>query len=221
MKKIVQDLKDGNNYTHAIQRLDKFIKANPNFDWKKSLVKEGLQFTQRVSSDLDKFRKGQLELSVNNTSHISGMNTSQSNQMSLQERMAQARDRQNDLNNSMNKHDAFKSKMTRLTNQRSSVIAQPVSGLNNNQSTQNALNTSISEMNRNLSNKWAQINQNNRGGLTGRDTLSGSNTLANTMRNTTTSAPGQSNLLNTSSGGFKNRLQNKFANKQQNPNNSS
>lgn len=76
-------------------------------------------------------------------------------------------------------------------------------------------------MNRNLSNKWAQINQNNRGGLTGRDTLSGSNTLANTMRHTTASTPGTGNLLNTSSGGFKNRLQNKFANKQQNPNNSS
>lgn len=41
------------------------------------------------------------------------------------------------------------------------------------------------------------------------------------MRNTTASTPGGNNLLNTSSGGFKNRLQNKFANKQSNPNNSS
>lgn len=36
--------------------------------------------------------------------------------------------------------------------------------------------------------------------------MSGSNTLANTMRNTTASTPGGNNLLNTSSGGFKNRL---------------
>lgn len=70
MKKIVQDLKEGKNYTHQIQRLDKFINANPNYDWKKSLVKEGLQFTQRVSSDLDKFRKGQLEMSQGNHSQI-------------------------------------------------------------------------------------------------------------------------------------------------------
>lgn len=77
-------------------------------------------------------------------------------------------------------------------------------------------------MNRNLSNKWAQIN---RGGLTGRDTMGapsggGSGGLANTMRHTTAQTPGsQQNMLNTSSGGFKNRLQNKFANKQ-NPNTS-
>lgn len=42
MKKIIQDLKDGNNYTHAIQRLDKFISNNQNYNWKNSLVKEGL-----------------------------------------------------------------------------------------------------------------------------------------------------------------------------------
>ena len=58
MKKIIQDLKDGNNYSHAIQRLDKFIANNQNYNWKNSLVKEGLQFTQKVSSDLDKFRRG-------------------------------------------------------------------------------------------------------------------------------------------------------------------
>lgn len=58
MKKIVQDLKEGTRYTNAIQRLDKFIKSNPGYDWKKSLAKEGLQFTSKVNSDLDKFRKG-------------------------------------------------------------------------------------------------------------------------------------------------------------------
>ena len=78
MKKIVQDLKDGTRYTHAIQRLDKFIKANPGYDWKKSLVKEGLQFTQKVSADLEKFRKGHLEMSHNNLSGISGNNTTSS-----------------------------------------------------------------------------------------------------------------------------------------------
>jgi hypothetical protein len=76
---------------------------------------------------LDKFRKGHLEMSQNNYSGISGNNTTSSienktGQMSLQERMAQARDRQTDLNNSMNKQDAFKNKMSRLTNQRSSVV---------------------------------------------------------------------------------------------------
>ena len=100
MKKIVQDLKEGKNYSHSIQRLDKFINANPNYDWKKSLVKEGLQFTQRVSSDLDKFRRGQLELSQNNTSHLSGVNSSmidsRGNHMSLQDRMNEARMRQYD-----------------------------------------------------------------------------------------------------------------------------
>ena len=69
-------------------------------------------------------------------------------------------------------------------------------------------------MNRNLSNKWAQINQtSSRGGLTGRDTGIGGGNLANTMRNTTTSTPGSGaqNLLNTSQG-FKDRLKaKKFA----------
>lgn len=45
MKKIVQDLKEGTNYTHAIQRLDKFTKNNQNYNWKNSLAKEGFQFT--------------------------------------------------------------------------------------------------------------------------------------------------------------------------------
>jgi len=53
------------------------------------------------------------------------------------------------------------------------------------------------------------------GGLTGREQGPSSN-LANTMRNTTVggSTGGGGNLLNTSSGGFKNRLQNRFQNKQ-------
>lgn len=69
-------------------------------------------------------------------------------------------------------------------------------------------------MNRNLSNKWAQINQaSNRGVNTGREHTSGNN-LANTMRHTTVGGGlGSQNALNTSSGGFKDRLQNKFANK--------
>lgn len=69
--------------------------------------------------------------------------------------MAQAREKQNGLNNSMNKNDAFKNKMSRLTNQRSSVIQPGVQGLSGNTQGQQNLNTSFSEMNRNLSNKWA------------------------------------------------------------------
>lgn len=122
MKKIIQDLKDGTRYTNAIQRLDKFIKNNPNYDWKKTIVKEGVQFGQKVIADLDKFRKGHLEMSHNNLSGISGNNTTSSienklPQMTLQEKMAQVRDKQNtDLNSSMNRSDAFKNKMNRLTN---------------------------------------------------------------------------------------------------------
>lgn len=127
--------------------------------------------------------------------------------------MQYAREKQNELNNSMNKQDAFKNKMQRFSNQRNSVIQQPIQGMNSNTPSQQNLNTSFSEMNRNLSNKWAQINQSNRGQLTGREQMSGGNNLANTMRHTTASTPGTGNLLNTSSGGFKNRLQNKFANK--------
>ena len=109
----------------------------------------------------------------------------------------------------MNKSDVFANKMKQIGDQRRSIVpGQP--------SSQNQLNTSISEMNRNLSNKWAQINKG--GGLSSRDTLTSNNNLANTMRHTTTATQ---NPLNTSSGGFKNRLQNKFANKQSNPNNSS
>lgn len=78
MKKIVQDLKEGTRYTNAIQRLDKFIKTNPTYDWKKSLAKEGLQFTSKVNQDLEKFRKGSLEMSQHNYSGISGNNTTSS-----------------------------------------------------------------------------------------------------------------------------------------------
>jgi len=45
IKKIVSDLKERNRYTNAIQRLDKFTKQNPVYDYKKHLVKEGLSFT--------------------------------------------------------------------------------------------------------------------------------------------------------------------------------
>ena len=69
---------------------------------------------------------------------------------------------------------AFKNKMSTLT-KRQSVINQPIQGLtannNNNQSQQN-LNTSFSDMNQKLSNKWAIINQGSNkkmGGLTGRE----------------------------------------------------
>jgi len=58
------------------------------------------------------------------------------------------------------------------------------------------------------------------GGLTGREQAPSSN-LANTMRNTTVGGSGGQNLLNTSSGGFKNRLQNRFQNKQTTNNNGS
>lgn len=149
MKKIVQDLKEGTRYTNAIQRLQKFIQNNPTYDWKKSLVKEGLQFTQKVSSDLEKFKKGQLEMSNNNFSGgISGNNTTGSLEnkqpTSLQERMAMARDRQasgQDLNSSMNKSDAFKNKMNMLSNKRSSVIGTGPQGLQA-PSGNNAANTS-------------------------------------------------------------------------------
>lgn len=39
IKKIVSDLKERNRYTNAIQRLDKFLKSNPSYDYKKHLVK--------------------------------------------------------------------------------------------------------------------------------------------------------------------------------------
>lgn len=71
-------------------------------------------------------------------------------------------------------------------------------------------------MNRNLSNKWAAINQggSRQGGLTGRDNPSSGSNLSNTMRHTMNAGgSGSNSLLNTSSGGFKNRLQNKIANK--------
>lgn len=179
--------------------MDKFIKSNPNYDWKKTLAKEGINLTQKVSSDLDKFRKGQLEMSANNYSGLSGKNTTVSNEnkpsmgTNLKERMAQVRDRQNELNNSMSKQDAFKNKMNSLmTNKRPSVVGQPA-GLSiaaNTQAQQN-LNSSFSEMNQKLSNKWAQINQSSsRGAFTGRDTLQGAGGLANTMRHTTAGATG-------------------------------
>lgn len=67
------------------------------------------------------------------------------------------------------------------------TLTKRQSVITNNQSQQN-LNTSFSEMNRNLSNKWAIINQGSNkkmGGLTGRDQAASTNNLANTMRNTT------------------------------------
>ncbi len=139
MKKIQQDLKDGVRYTNAIQRLDKFIKTNPGYDWKKSLVKEGLQFTSKVSSDLDKYRKGQLEMSQNNYSGISGNNTTASGDnktataQSLQAKMQAIKDKQNEMNNSMSKTDAFKNKMAQAKR-------QSIGGVNNHglQGLQNA-----------------------------------------------------------------------------------
>lgn len=84
IKKIVSDLKEGNRYTNAIERLDKFLKQNPGYDYKKHLVKHGLSFTQQVNSDLEKFRRGALNMSQNNNSGISNNNTTSSD---LKERL--------------------------------------------------------------------------------------------------------------------------------------
>ena len=44
IKKIIQELNDRQKYENAIQKLDKFSKTNPTYDFVKNLQKESNEF---------------------------------------------------------------------------------------------------------------------------------------------------------------------------------
>jgi hypothetical protein len=54
-KKIVKELREVQSYDSGIQRLDKFIKSNPQYDYKTNLRKESDTFAQKVITALNQF----------------------------------------------------------------------------------------------------------------------------------------------------------------------
>ncbi len=59
IKKIVQDLKDPHKMDQGIEKLNKFTKQNPTYDYNKHLIKESAHFAQNVEKKLNAFRNGQ------------------------------------------------------------------------------------------------------------------------------------------------------------------
>ena len=58
IKKIVQDLKDPSRMEQGIEKLNKFTKQNPTYDYQKHLLKESESFAQTVNGNLTAHRSG-------------------------------------------------------------------------------------------------------------------------------------------------------------------
>ena len=72
-KKIVKELREIQSYDQGIQRLDKFIKSNPQYDYKTNLRKESDTFAQKVITSLNQFQmNGYSGLSTNNSDSLGG-----------------------------------------------------------------------------------------------------------------------------------------------------
>ena len=57
-KKIIQDLREPNKYDQGIQKLDKFQKQNPQYDYEGNLKKESEFFAKKVLNSLNQLRSG-------------------------------------------------------------------------------------------------------------------------------------------------------------------
>ena len=71
-KKIVKELRENHSYEQGIQRLDKFTKSNPQYDFKNNLRKESDQFAQKVVDSLYQFQMGYSGRSTNNSDSLGG-----------------------------------------------------------------------------------------------------------------------------------------------------
>lgn len=134
-KKIVKELREMQSYDQGIQRLDKFIKSNPQYDYKTNLRKESDTFAQKVITSLNQFQmNGYSGLSTNNSDSLGGRGQPQDagsnsktdklsqfkanlakqklNTSSSSNNMMQLG--QQDLNRSQNKMSAFDQKMAKL-----------------------------------------------------------------------------------------------------------
>ena len=213
-KKIVQDLRDPAKYDQGIQRLEKFTKNNPHYDYKDKLDRESEQFSQQVLSSLNQAQKGNSWKSTNNSDSLGGKPkepirklggaASSSNLANFGAQPSQ------DLNRSLNQMSAFESKMAKFKRTSTANLQQPSTHReqDSRQTTgQQNLNTSFSAMNQNISQKWAQISGSSKkiGGLTGRSTMNPTNNLAQTIN------AGTSNPLNTSNNKFQSKVQGSFA----------
>lgn len=89
MKSIIHDLKEARDNTNILRRLNNFIIKNPDHDWKQYFGTENEQLLQKVTSDLESFKKFELAASAGIVS-----------------------------NNSSNKLDEFNKRMNKLANQR-------------------------------------------------------------------------------------------------------
>lgn len=123
IKKIIADLKDFSKLESAIQRLDKFSKTNPNYDFKPNLMKESEAFCKKTLQQLENFRNGSSLKSTNEDSL--GDNTGR---LSAVDKMAAFKSKLNavhkkpsttDLNRSIDKQSEFKNKMAALKNKQS------------------------------------------------------------------------------------------------------
>lgn len=59
IKKIISDLKDPSKADMGLQKLDKFAKQNPDYDFARNLKNESDQFAMNVLDRLEKFKNGQ------------------------------------------------------------------------------------------------------------------------------------------------------------------
>jgi len=217
MKKIIQDLKDPHKIEAGIQKLDKFSKANPTYEFAKNLQKEGQSFASTILGHLEAHRNGNSWKSTNDDSMgASGHAQDKVNQ--LKQKLNSVHQAQ-DLNKSLSKMSAFESKMSKFQSRKSAVVdgsdAKRSSMVGAGQQSQNNLNTSFSALNNSLSQKWAAINSSGPkkfGGLTGRPQTAQTGMLAQTI----TPGMGGTNALNTSNNKFQSKMQGGFANRLQN-----
>lgn len=125
IKKIVQDLKDVHKMDQGIEKLNKFTKQNPTYDYSKHLIRESAHFAETVERKLNAFRNGQSWKSTTGDSDGLGQpqDKGQNQQMSKMDMLKQklsnvAKQNQDKLNSSLggneNKMSAFESKMAKF-----------------------------------------------------------------------------------------------------------